>query len=127
MGVDNLLQRQPNGRYDFLVENGNPVTTDDQSPAILRLVRQGEWIGDDGERAGKSLDEVKFASDSELSAARAILETRLGVLVRARRLERINVKKVSTLMTSAGEELAFEVEVKHFGRPAVSTQARVVK
>lgn len=127
MGVDNLLQRQANGLYDFVIDNGNPLTTDSQSPAILRLIRQGEWIGDDGERSGKSLDEVKFGSESELSLARAILETRLGVLVRARRLESVNVKKVSTVKASAGEELAFEVEVKHFGKPAVSTQVRVVK
>jgi hypothetical protein len=127
MGIDNALLRQPNGRYDFEIVNGNPVTTDDQSPAILRLIRQGEWIGDNGERSGKSLDEIHFASEVELSLARAILETRLGVLVRARRLEAVNVKRVAPLQTSSGEELSFEVEVKHFGKPAVSSQARVVK
>lgn len=127
MGKDNVLRQQPSGRYDFVIVNGNPLTTDDQGPAILRLIRQDEWIGDDGERNGKSLDDVRFVSESEQARARAILETRLGVLVRARRLERVTVKKVSPVRTSVGEVLEFEVETKHFGKEPVSTQTRVMK
>ncbi len=127
MAVDNLLVQQPGGRYDFQIVNGNPVTTSDQSPAILRLLRQGPWIGDDGERSGKDLDDIKFTSSTDVALARSIIETRLGVLVRMRRLERVNVKSVEAVQTAAGTELVFDVEVKHFGTPPTSQQFRVVK
>lgn len=127
MSVDNQLTRQPNGRYDFTIVNGNPVTTTGQSPSILRLLRQAEWIGDDGERSGKDLDDIKFTSSTDIAMARSIIETRLGVLVRMRRLERFNVQSVEVVQTTSGPELVFGVEFKEFGVPPTSQQIRVVK
>lgn len=127
MAKEPQLSRQPSGRHDFTIVNGNPVLTDDQTPQVLRLLRQGPWIGDDGERSGKDLDDIKFTSSTELEQAKAIIETRLGVLVRMRRLESISVTSVAARETAAGSELDFRVQVKNFGQLPTSGQIRVVK
>jgi hypothetical protein len=49
------LQLQRNGstrKYGFVVDaGGDLVRTEDPYPAILRLLVQDTWIGDNGERA----------------------------------------------------------------------------
>jgi len=94
--ADLALVRRPSGRHDFLLENGNLATTTDHGPAILRLLLQGEWIGDDGERAGESLQDVEFIDQNTQARVQEIVERRLGVLLRQNKLVSVEVLEVRT-------------------------------
>lgn len=89
-----LVRDDATGLYDFEIVGGNPVLTDDQSGPAIRLLRQREWIGDDGERRGPAVDDVDFASLSGVAAMRSIIETRLQVLVSMGRWESFDVQRV---------------------------------
>lgn len=95
--------------------------TDDQTGPALRLLRQGEWAGDDGERSGKSIDDVRFASQVGLDEARGILETRLGVLVRMGRWEAFRILSVE----ADGGHVAAELERTLPGQLPEAVQMRV--
>ena len=49
--ADLALQRRSNGKYDFVLAGADLATTSEPYPAILRLLIQDSWVGDDGERA----------------------------------------------------------------------------
>lgn len=97
MGLDLKLKLQPSGKYDFEIVRGNPVLTDDQTGPILRLLCQGPWIADHGEREGESLDKVTIETQTTASRIRGILEARLRKLVLLKRLDQVEVQRVEKI------------------------------
>jgi hypothetical protein len=95
--ADLALQRRPNGKYDFVLRGNDLITTTDPDPAILRLLIQDTWIGDDGERAGDSLGAVKLSTTRTRDQVQRIVEQRLGVLLRSGQLTAVSVLEVRTV------------------------------
>lgn len=107
---DLALVRKPNGRYGWMVRNGDVVRTgqpipngitadvaiDDGDPAILRLLMQGPWIADDGEREGTALPDVKIINAGTREVVQGIVERRLGKLITAGKLLSVTVQEVGT-------------------------------
>lgn len=89
-------------RWDFMVRNGDVVRTNDVRaqglplPALLRLLIQGEWIGDDGEREGDSLADIKFIDSRTEARVQEIVERRGAVLVGKGLFEWVNLDRVAT-------------------------------
>lgn len=93
--ADIALVQRPSGKYDFLVSRGNVVRTgqlvpvaearpcaiDPGVPALLRLLLQGEWIGDDGERFGKSLADIRFLDSETQDLVTQIVAVRSSSLI----------------------------------------------
>lgn len=88
------LRRRPNGKYDFVLAGNDLALTSDPYPAILRLLLQGTWIGDDGERAGESLGDVRLQTSRTRDQVQRIAETRLGALLRSGQLTAVSVLEV---------------------------------
>lgn len=85
--ADLSLQRTSTGKYDFvLTSSGDLARTEDPAPAILRLLLQDPWIGDDGERIGQSLGVVKLITSGTRGQIQRIVETRLAALIRSGQL-----------------------------------------
>lgn len=91
------LRRRPNGRYDFVLREGDLAVTSSPIPAILRLLTQDTWIGDDGERMGESLGAVRLSTSKTRDQVQRIAEQRLGVLLRSGQLTAVSVLDVLTL------------------------------
>ena len=89
--ADLALQRRSNGKYDFVLAGADLATTSEPYPAILRLLIQDSWVGDDGERAGDSLGAVKLANSGTRDQVQRIAERRLGVLLKTGQLTAVNV------------------------------------
>ena len=89
-------------RWDFMVRNGDLVRTNDvraqvlPPPALLRMLIQGEWIGDDGEREGDSLQDVRFIDGTTEQRVQEIVERRGAVLVRKGLLSSVQFDRVAT-------------------------------
>lgn len=97
MATDLRLQQRPNGRYDFKrTATGGLEKTDDVAPALLRLALQRSWLGDDGERSGPSLSDLRIDNGDAATQAQQILETRYGLLVRRGDLESFEVTGVES-------------------------------
>lgn len=97
MARDLRLQQQPSGKYDFVrTSTGGLEVTDDCAPALLRLLIQGVWLGDDGERAGESLPDITLDQGDLESRARLIIENRGAVLVRRGDLTSLEVTGVES-------------------------------
>lgn len=95
--LDYQLVRTRTGRYDFAVSDGDLVKEDDSGPAILRLLIQGgPWIGDDGEREGESLQDIRLIDQTTRARVQEICERRLSVLTRSGRLSSVAVLDVQT-------------------------------
>lgn len=106
--ADLALVRRPSGKYDFLLKGGDLALTTDASlaqnpgvflepyPAVFRLLLQGTWIGDDGERAGESLGDVKLSTARTRDQVQRIVETRLGAMLRSGQLTSVSVLDVVT-------------------------------
>lgn len=109
--LDPVLQRQTSGKYDFVVKRGNPKLTEDQSGPILRLLLQGPWLADNGERDGESLQSVRMESQSTESRIRGISESR--VLVSLKRIEQFTVLSVKKTVPGV---FSFAVQVKQPGQ-----------
>lgn len=76
------MARRSSGRHDFVrTPSGDLARTDDWSPAMIRLLVQSEWIGDDGEREGEALPDVQFINGTTEAQVRRIVSRRLGKLV----------------------------------------------
>jgi hypothetical protein len=107
------LQLQRNGstrKYGFVVDaGGDLVRTEDPYPAILRLLVQDTWIGDNGERAGDSLGAVKLVTSQTRAQIQRIVETRLGALLRSGQLTAAQVVEVITEGGSAFASIAVTV------------------
>jgi len=118
------MKRLPSGRYDFvLTDRGDLERTPGPVPSILRLLTQGTWVGDNGERAGQSLNDIKLLNTSTPEQARQIVDTRLGVLVRRGDL-------ASAEMTAArvkDNRLDVEIEVSQPGQAPVSVSVQLQK
>lgn len=116
--ADLALQRRPNGKYDFVLAGADLATTSDPDPAILRLLIQDSWVGDDGERAGDSLGAVKLANSGTRDQVQRIAERRLGVLLKTGQLTAVNVLDVYT----EGGRLFASIGVQSPGKPPATVQ-----
>lgn len=117
------MARRPSGRYDFVRQGGDLERTDDWSPAMIRLLIQGEWIGDDGEREGEALPDVKFISQGTDAQVRRIVSRRLGKLIDREVLEFAQVLRVLT----EDSQVYVEVSVKRPGKDPETLQVPVTK
>lgn len=90
------LHRRPNGRYDFVLSGNDLAKTTQPFPAILRLLLQGSWVGDDGERVGQSLNDVNLVTSKTRDQVQRIVETRLAALLRSGQLTSVTVVSVDT-------------------------------
>lgn len=79
--ADLELARRPSGKYDFVLESGDLRKTDSVSPSVIRLLLQGAWIGDNGERNGQSLNDVRLIDSKTASIVTGIVDNRMNVLV----------------------------------------------
>lgn len=77
------LRQLPSGKWDLNVLLGDVVRTSAPWPAILRLLLQGAWIGDDGERAGECLNDVTLITQDTKDRVTRIAQTRLAALIRS--------------------------------------------
>jgi hypothetical protein len=96
------LQSQPGGKWGFVVENGDLRRTNSPKPSVLRLLLQGQWIGDNGERNGESLSDVTLLGSDAEGKTRNLVETRLGRLVDRGDLESFAVDRVEVQGTTLG-------------------------
>lgn len=115
------LTRRPNGRYDFLLAGNTIATTDLPYPAIYRLLLQGTWIGDDGERAGQSLNDIQLINSATKDQVQRIAETRLGALLRTGQLTSVKVDSVTT----QGDQVLASITVKIPGQQPRSVQVPI--
>lgn len=91
----NLIQTR-SGKWSFQVLDGDLVRTDQPWPAIQRLLLQGAWIGDDGERDGECLNDVTLSTNQTKERVTRIAQTRLGVLIRTSQITAVEVLGVTT-------------------------------
>jgi hypothetical protein len=88
--------------FDFMVRDGDVVKTTDKRaiglplPALLRMLIQGEWLGDDGEREGDSLPDIQFIDSGTEGRVQEIVERRGAVLVSKGMLESVSLDRVTT-------------------------------
>lgn len=116
---DYYLSRTRTGRYDFSVSDGDLVKIDDSGPAILRLLIQGgPWIGDDGEREGESLQDIRMVDQTTQARVQEICERRLSVLTRTGRLSSVSILDVQT----EDDRLWAYIEVTRPGVPSETIQ-----
>ncbi len=108
--ADLQLLRLDSGRYDFVLTTGGDLAlTEDPFPAILRLLIQDSWIGDDGERAGQSLGAVNLITSNTRAQIQRIAETRLAALIRSGQLIAVQVLEVVTDGGRAFARIAVQV------------------
>ena len=108
--ADLQLTRLDTGKYDFLADaSGSIVLTEDPWPAVLRLLYQGSWIADNGERAGQSFGDVKLINSQTRDQIQRIAETRLAVLIRSGQLTGVQVLNVTTEGGGAFAEIAVRI------------------
>lgn len=112
------LELRPSGKYDFALESGSLRTTTSVRPAVLRLLLQGTWIGDDGERAGQNLGDVKLSTTQTTDQIQRIVETRLGVLLKSGQLSKVNVLEVKR----EGDRAFLFVEIQEPGQQPETVQ-----
>lgn len=91
-----LVQRADSGKRDFSLRNGDLQKTSEPWPAILRLLLQGSWLGDDGERAGESLNDVTLITTQTKDRVTRIAQTRLSALIRSNQITAVDVLDVYT-------------------------------
>lgn len=121
--ADIALTLCPSGRYDFLVQNGTVVYTDDVTPAALRQLIQAPWTGDDGERDGDALPDIKFLTTETRAQVQEIVERRLGRLVRLGMLESASLLDLQT----EGDRLWVFVEIRRPGKPPEALQVPLLR
>ena len=119
MPSDLLLARQDNGKYDYVrTDTGDLQRTDSADPASIRLLIQGEWIGDDGERDGPSLPDVKLWTTETDQLLTQIVERRLSVLIQQGRL--VSAAYLGSVFLDG--RLHIRVSTQAPGRSPVETQ-----
>ncbi len=89
-----LVQRTDSLKYDFQVAGGDLVRTNDPWPAIFRLLLQGSWIGDDGERSGDSLSDVALITTRTRDQVTRIVLSRLSTLLKTGQITAVEVVDV---------------------------------
>lgn len=80
--------------WDFEVRNGDIVRTVEPWPEILRLLTQGTWIGDDGERAGDCLNDVTLNTTGTRDRINRIVQTRMSALLRNGTITAVSVTEI---------------------------------
>lgn len=114
--MDLALTRLANGKHDFVRSGSDLVRTGSAAPQILRLLIQGTWLGDDGERAGKSLADLTISTSQTAAQVQRIVESRLAVLVQSGRLVSARVVSVE----NTGDKAFAHIEVVEPGQqPAI--------
>lgn len=91
-----LVQR-PSGKWDFNVVNGDVVRTTKPWPAIMRLLLQGAWLGDNGERSGDCLNDVTISTQGTKDRVTRIAQTRLAALIRDGQITAVAAVDVSVV------------------------------
>jgi hypothetical protein len=119
--ADLLLERKANGLHDFVRDGADLARTSTPEPAILRLLIQGSWLGDDGERAGQSLPDVVLSTSQTDSQIQRIVEARMSVLIKQGRLESATLLRV----VRAGDRAFIEIQVKPPGQEPATIQVPV--
>ncbi len=89
-----LVLRPESGKYGFQVVGGDLVRTTDPWPAIFRLLIQGSWIGDDGERAGDSLSDVALITTRTKDQVTRIVQSRLSTMIKTGQITAVDVVDV---------------------------------
>lgn len=112
------LYRRPSGKYDFVLSGGDLATTDLPYSAIYRLLLQGTWLGDDGERIGQSLNDISLATSATKDQVQRIVETRLAALLRTGQLTAVSVVSVLT----QGDQVLANISVTVPGQEPKSIQ-----
>lgn len=87
--------------WDFAVQDGDIVRTNDPWPAVLRLLSQGSWIGDNGERAGECLNDVTLNTTGTRDRINRIVQTRLAALLRTGEITAVNVQEIRVIQDRA--------------------------
>jgi len=91
------LAPRPSGRQDFIVSGGDLVRTTQPFTAILRLLLQGTWIGDDGERTGDCLNDIHLITTQTRERVQRIVDTRLQPLIKAGEITSATLQDVTTI------------------------------
>lgn len=116
--ADLALQLLPNGKCDFVRVGGDLLRTTSVDSQVRRLLIQGTWIGDDGERAGKALPDLTISTSSTASQIQRIVETRLAVLIRSNALQSVRVVSVE----NTGDKALANIEIVEPGKPPQTIQ-----
>lgn len=95
--ADLELQRRPSGKYDFVLSGGDLRRIADPWPAVIRLLLQGPWIGDDGERSGDSLNDIRLITSKTKDQVQRIATVRLGPLIRDGQITSVDTISVVTI------------------------------
>ncbi len=94
-----LVQNPETLRWDFPVVRGDIPRTTEPWPAILRLLSQGSWIGDDGERAGDCLNDVTINDQGTKDRVTRIAQSRLGALIKTGQISSVQAVQVTVVDT----------------------------
>ena len=121
--ADLALGQRPSKKWDFVLQNGDLVRTDAPTPSVLRLLLQGTWIGDNGERNGDSLSDVRLITTQIRDQVRRIVETRLSPLLRRGELTSFELVDVQTLEGV----LVASIRLQRPGQQPESIQVRVTR
>jgi len=92
-----LIPDAQTGLWDFSLKNGDLERTALPWPAILRLLSQGTWIGDDGERAGDCFNDVTTSTTGTKDRLTRIAQTRLAALLRTGQITAVQVLSVTVV------------------------------
>lgn len=103
-----LVQR-PSGKWDFNVLQGDVVRTTRPWPAIMRLLLQGAWLGDNGERSGDCLNDVTISTQGTKDRVTRIAQTRLAALIRDGQIAAVAAVDVS--VTDGRTFVAIRVDI----------------
>lgn len=110
--ADLALKRTDSGKYDFVLSASDLQRTNAPDPLILRLLIQGAWIGDDGERAGLSLADLSISTSQTVAQIQRIVDARLSVLIR---MNRINAATVLSI-ENKGDRANFRLQIVEPGQ-----------
>lgn len=116
--ADLALRQLANGKYDFVRVGSDLGKTSSAIPQVLRLLIQGSWIGDDGERSGNALPDLRISTSRTAAEIQRIVDTRLSVLLRSNAL----VAAVVTKVTNAGDRARVDIEITEPGQPPQTIQ-----
>lgn len=113
-----LVQDPQSLKWDFQRTGSDLERSVSPMPSVLRLLVQGSWIGDDGERSGNALPDLRISTSRTTAEIQRIVDTRLGVLLRSNAIVAARVTKV----VSTGDRAHVEIEITEPGQPPQTIQ-----